>query len=90
MAVDDHSADESWEILSGRDKVKLFKSEGRGTIDALKLAGAVPSGKKLAHKLISRKIKFKWVTENDKKIGKYIYGVRMDPPMRLRARLYWS
>ena len=38
IAVDDHSTDESWEILSKRNKVKLFKNEGRGTIDALKLA----------------------------------------------------
>ncbi len=38
IAVDDHSTDDSWDILSGIDRVKLFKNEGRGTIDALKLA----------------------------------------------------
>jgi glycosyltransferase involved in cell wall biosynthesis len=38
IAVDDHSTDDSQEILSGLDRVKLFKNEGRGTIDALKLA----------------------------------------------------
>jgi hypothetical protein len=51
------------------------------------LWGAGPSGKKLAHKLISRKIKFNWVTENEKKIGKFIYGVRVTHPHGLKGNV---
>jgi len=45
IAVDDHSSDGSWELIEGIDKqFKLFKNEGRGTIDALKTAYKKSSG----------------------------------------------
>jgi len=47
--------------------------------DSFSLWGAGPSGKSLVKKLIARDVKFSWHTNNDKKIGKIIYGVKLDP-----------
>lgn len=41
------------------------------------LWGAGPTGKKLAKELIENDIPFHWVTNNEKKIGKNIYGVKI-------------
>ncbi len=43
------------------------------------LWGAGPSGKSLAQKFIERKVEFTWVADNEKKIGKFIYGVEVNP-----------
>ncbi len=48
---------------------KIFGSEN------ICLWGAGPTGKKLAKELIANEIKFHWVTNNERKIGKNIYGV---------------
>lgn len=44
----------------------------------ISLWGAGPSGKKLAQKLIERNVKFIWASDNEKKIGKFIYGVEIE------------
>lgn len=41
------------------------------------LWGAGPTGKKLAKELIANDIDFHWVTNNERKIGKNIYGVNI-------------
>lgn len=41
------------------------------------LWGAGPTGKKLAKELIKNDLSFTWLTNNEKKIGKDIYGVKL-------------
>lgn len=42
------------------------------------LWGAGKKGKNIAKKLIEKNISFKWICDNDKKIGKDIYGVTLE------------
>jgi glycosyltransferase involved in cell wall biosynthesis len=42
--------------------------------------GAGPRGKELARTLINLNMKFKWITDNNKKIGKKVYGVWIESP----------
>lgn len=45
--------------------------------DKLNLWGAGPSGKQLAKELLSKNVSFDWLTNNPKKIGQEIYGVKL-------------
>ncbi|OUR97914.1 hypothetical protein A9Q84_06885 [Halobacteriovorax marinus] len=56
-------------------KVQFFK-EIVG-VEKICLWGAGPTGKKLAKELIKNEIPFIWITNNEKKIGKNIYGVKV-------------
>jgi glycosyltransferase involved in cell wall biosynthesis len=56
-------------------KVKYFKKFYENK--KLTLWGAGPTGKKLAKELIKNHINFDWVTNNEKKIGKFIYGIEV-------------
>lgn len=59
---------------------KIFGSEG------ICLWGAGPTGKKLAKELIANDINFHWVTNNERKIGKNIYGVDIHDLESLRDK----
>ena len=65
-------------------KVSFFK-EIHGSSDIC-LWGAGPTGKKLAKELLRQNINFHWVTNNEKKIGKEIYGIRIFDYQSLRDR----
>ena len=51
------------------------------------LWGAGPTGKKLARELIKAGIDFHWVTNNERKIGKNIYGVNLCDYKSLEERV---
>lgn len=53
----------------------------------ISLWGAGPSGKSLAKKMVERNIKFSWFTGNEKKIGKFIYGVKLDPTQEIKGKV---
>ncbi len=54
------------------DKLDLDKSK------TLFLWGGGPTGKKLAKKLIDKDITFRWCTGNQSKVGKHIYGIKIE------------
>lgn len=54
------------------EKLDLDKSK------TLFLWGGGPTGKKLAKKLIDKKIAFRWCTGNQSKVGKDIYGIKIE------------
>ena len=56
-------------------KVRYFLKIDYNDSKELILWGAGKKGKLIARALIDKNIDFTWVTENDKKIGKDIYGI---------------
>jgi glycosyltransferase involved in cell wall biosynthesis len=58
-------------------KVHYFLKQDYDVAQSLILWGAGNKGKEIAKNLISRNVKFEWVTNNHKKIGKDIYGVKI-------------
>lgn len=65
-------------------KVEFFK-KFHGT-EYITLWGSGPSGKKLAKELLRAGISFYWVSNNDNKIGKTIYGVKIYDYKSLREK----
>ena len=59
-------------------KLKYFLGIEYQKNQQLFLWGAGKKGKNIARKLIEKEIPFRWVCDNEKKIGKDIYGVRME------------
>ena len=58
-------------------KLKYFYEIDRDSDRSLVLWGAGKNGKDLARLILKRKENFTWVCDNEKKIGKDIYGIRM-------------
>lgn len=56
-------------------KVRYFLDIDHNSNKQLILWGAGRKGKLIAKELLDQKIEFQWVTENDKKINKDIYGI---------------
>ncbi len=59
-------------------KVIYFIEQDWQTNQSLILWGAGPKGKLIAKQLIERKVPFRWICNNTRKIGKHIYGVEME------------
>ncbi len=59
-------------------KVRYFLKIDHDPNQQLVLWGAGKKGKLIAQELIKYQVDFKWVTDNEKKIGKDIYGVKLD------------
>ena len=59
-------------------KLKYFYSIDRDVNRPLVLWGAGKNGKDLAKGVLKRESNFHWLCNNDKKIGKDIYGIRME------------
>ena len=58
-------------------KIHHFLYQDYNQEQQLILWGAGSKGKEIAKKLLSRNIRFEWITNNTKKIGKDIYGVKI-------------
>ena len=56
-------------------KVHYFLELHRDSTKTLVLWGAGKKGKLVAKELLERNVMFTWITNNDKKVGKDIYGV---------------
>jgi glycosyltransferase involved in cell wall biosynthesis len=79
--VSEHYADNKFYSV----KLEFFeKFEGFKNIV---LWGAGPSGKKLAKDLIDLNVSFKWIAQNNNKIGQQIYGVEIQPIEILKDHL---
>ncbi|CAG5082708.1 glycosyltransferase family 2 protein [Parvicella tangerina] len=59
-------------------KVKYFLEIDYDDKRQLVLWGAGKKGKLIAQELVKHQVDFKWVTDNEKKVGKDIYGVRLE------------
>lgn len=59
-------------------KLHYFEKLDLDNSKTLYLWGGGPTGKKLAKKLIDRNIVFRWCTGNQSKVGKHIYGIKIE------------
>lgn len=69
--TDDNYKDNRFTAL----KIHHFIKSDYKTSNLLILWGAGPKGKAIAKELIANNLKFQWITDNQKKIGKDIYGL---------------
>jgi len=60
-----------------RLKVDFFSKIELETDSTVVLQGAGKKGKEIAKHLIGKQCRFKWITNNEKKIGKDIYGIKL-------------
>jgi len=71
----------NWEVYKDNRffelKVNYFYQMDRDVSRPLVLWGAGKNGKDLAKLILAKENKFEWVCDNEKKIGKDIYGIRM-------------
>ena len=72
--TDEHYSDNRFLDLKLHYFLKLDHQQSRPLI----LWGAGKKGKLIAQKLIEKELAFRWVCNNEKKIGKDIYGQRME------------
>ena len=70
---DKHYADNRFLLL----KLSYFSRHELPHINKLTIWGAGKKGKDIAHYFSGRKIKFQWITNNPKKIGHSIYGIKL-------------
>lgn len=77
---DEHYADNNFLDL----KITFFLKIDRDEKKPLILWGAGRKGKFLAKKLVEQQIPFKWICDNDKKIGKAIYGLVLEDSKEVR------
>jgi len=73
--TDEHYADNTFMEI----KTHYFFKNEYDSNKNLVVWGAGSKGKALAQLLIKRDIKFHWICDNPKKIGKYIYDIKMLP-----------
>lgn len=87
----DHSARASRNDPNYRDnlfarlKCKYFKMIDYDPSKQLILWGAGKKAKRIAKELLVHKMKFRWLTDNEKKIGKHIYGISIESIERIPA-----
>ena len=62
-------------------KIEQYIKLRMGNIDVVPIVwGAGPNGKLIAKELLKQRCQFHWVTENEKKLGRDIYGVILKGP----------
>ncbi|ARV08593.1 glycosyl transferase family 2 [Winogradskyella sp. PC-19] len=66
-------------------KLHYFLKLDNDTSRPITIWGAGYKGKNIAKALVERNIKFHWICDNKKKIGKDIYGVKLQPFEDLKA-----
>ncbi len=70
----DHYSDNRFTAL----KVFHFLDQDRNSIKEMLLWGAGKKGKEIAKKLIKNKAQFRWISNNQKKVGRDIYGIILE------------